>query len=109
MFGLFSKEAKAYENLRGAEFKRRFDTSAGAVLVDVRTAMEFSSGTIRGSKNIDVMNPSFKDQFAKLDKEKEYFLFCRSGGRSEQACQLLAREGYRVFNLAGGIGSWPRT
>jgi rhodanese-related sulfurtransferase len=107
MFGLFST-TKAYENMDGLEFKEKFTSTQGAVLVDVRTAGECSDGTIKGAKNIDFMSSSFKDQFLKLDKSKEYFLFCRSGNRSGQACNLLSKEGYKVYNLDGGIGAWPR-
>ncbi len=108
MFNLFSLGAKSYEDLRGQEFQQKFAGTNGAVLVDVRTAGEFSSGSIKGAKNIDFMSSSFKDQFLKLDKSKEYFLFCRSGNRSGQACSILSKEGYKVYNLAGGIGAWPR-
>jgi rhodanese-related sulfurtransferase len=108
MFNLFSMGTKAYENLSGAEFKSKYTETTGAVLVDVRTAGEFASGTIKGAKNIDFMSSSFKEQFAKLDKAKAYFLFCRSGNRSGQACSVLAKEGYKVYNLNGGVGAWPR-
>lgn len=108
MFNLFSMGTKAYENLDGHKFKEKFTGTAGAVLVDVRTSGEFSSGTIKGAKNIDFMSSSFKEQFLKLDKNKEYFLFCRSGNRSGQACNILSKEGYKVYNLDGGVGAWPR-
>lgn len=107
MFNLFSVGTKAYEDLRGQDFQQKFMSTPGAVLVDVRTPGEFSGGTIKGAKNIDFMSASFKAQFLKLDKSKEYFLFCRSGNRSGQACGLLAKEGYTVYNLAGGVGAWP--
>jgi rhodanese-related sulfurtransferase len=107
MFNLFSIGTKNYENLKGAEFKTKYNQSKGAVLVDVRTPGEFRSGTIRGSRNIDFMSASFGSQVATLDKSKEYFLFCRSGSRSAQACNLMAKEGFKVYNLAGGIGEWP--
>lgn len=108
MFNLFSMGTKAYENLDGLEFKEKFTATSGAVLVDVRTPGEFASGTVKGAKNIDFMSSSFKEQFLKLDKNKEYFLFCRSGNRSGQACNILSKEGYKVYNLDGGVGSWPR-
>lgn len=108
MFNLFSIGQKAYEDLRGQEFQQKFASTANAELIDVRTAGEFGSGSIKGAKNIDFMSPSFKTQFSKLNKNKEYFLFCRSGNRSGQACSILAKEGYRVYNLAGGIGTWPK-
>jgi rhodanese-related sulfurtransferase len=107
MFNLFSFGTKAYENLNGAEFKTKYNQSKGAVLIDVRTPGEFRSGTIRGARNIDMMSPSFASQIATLDKNKEYFLVCRSGSRSGQACNLMAKEGFKVYNLAGGVGQWP--
>lgn len=107
MFNLFSFGTKVYENLKGEDFKQKFLTTKGAVLIDVRTSGEFRSGAIKGARNIDFMSLSFKDQFSKLDKTKEYFLCCRSGSRSGQACMILAKEGYKVYNLAGGISTWP--
>ena len=106
MFNIFAT-TKAYENLDGLSFKERFKTTLDAVLVDVRTADECRGGTLSDAKNIDFMSSSFKDQFLKLDKSKEYFLFCRSGNRSGQACNILSKEGYKVYNLDGGIGAWP--
>lgn len=108
MFNLFSIGTKNFENLRGPEFKEKFNKSTGAVLLDVRTAGEFRGGTIKGARNIDFMSPAFLSQVATLDKSKEYFLLCRSGNRSAQACNLMAKEGFKVFNLAGGIGEWPQ-
>jgi rhodanese-related sulfurtransferase len=107
MFNLFSFGTKTYPNLDGLEFKEQFRATANAQLIDVRTQAEFRSGSIKGARNIDFMSPSFKEQFSKLDKGKEYFLFCRSGNRSGQACSMLAKEGYKVHNLDGGIGAWP--
>lgn len=98
--------AKTYENLNGADFKRRFEASQNAVLLDVRTAGEVASGTIKGARNIDFMAVDFQKKIEQLDKSKEYFLFCRSGNRSGQACALMQARGFTVYNLAGGIGAW---
>ena len=38
-----------------------------------------------------------------LDKDKEYYLLCRSGARSENACSVLMKEGYKVINVKGGV------
>jgi rhodanese-related sulfurtransferase len=107
MFNLFSTGAKLYQNLSGKEFKEKFLASSQAELIDVRTPGEFRSGTIKGARNIDFLSPGFRQEFLKLPKDKEYFLFCRSGNRSGQACAMLAKEGYKVYNLSGGIGEWP--
>ncbi len=108
MFNLFSSRPKAYEDLNGSKFKEKYKNTEGAILVDVRTLGEFKGGSINGAKHIDFMSFNFKSEFSKLDKDKEYFLFCRSGNRSGQACSILAKEGYRVYNLGRGIGDWPQ-
>lgn len=106
MFGIFSSK-KEYD-LEGQEFKAQFLGMEGAVLLDVRTAGEFHSGTILGAKNIDVMSPNFQNQIAKLDASKTYFVFCRSGNRSGNAVKMMKNAGLNAFNLVGGIGAFPR-
>lgn len=108
MFDLFSTQTKAYKNLNGRDFKDAYQKANNAVLLDVRTPEEFSYGTIKGAKNLDIMSPHFRDSIGKLEKNKEYFVFCRSGSRSGQACALMAKEGLKAYNLADGIGAWPR-
>ena len=107
MFGLFGFGPKNYEALSGHEFQQKYKTSPGAVLIDVRTAGEFRSGSIRGARNIDIMSANFAKQVEHLDKSKEYFLFCRSGSRSAQACSVMANNGFKVYNLRGGVSDWP--
>ncbi len=107
MFNLFSNETKAYKSLSGKEFKDEYSKSKQPVMIDVRTPAEFASGSIGNAKNIDVLSLNFKKQLNSLDKGKEYFLFCRSGSRSGQACSIMAAHGFKVYNLKGGIGAWP--
>lgn len=96
-----------YDNLTAAEFQARLSATPRAMLLDVRTSSEFNSGFIPDAINIDVMRNNFYDEIAELDKSKTYFVYCRSGGRSMQACVSMADAGFTVFNLAGGISSWP--
>jgi rhodanese-related sulfurtransferase len=98
---------KGYEDLNGSAFRQNFENTSGAVLLDVRTPMEFNSGNIAGSLNIDIMGFEFQDQVSKLDKNKTYFIYCRSGNRSGQACAIMSEMGFKTFNLIGGIGAWP--
>ncbi|MDX5420555.1 MAG: rhodanese-like domain-containing protein, partial [Hymenobacteraceae bacterium] len=49
----------------------------------------------------------FQNALGSLDKDKEYFVFCRSGNRSGSACELMSAQGFKCYNLAGGIGAWP--
>ncbi len=78
-----------------------------AVLVDVRTIEEFNEGHIEGAINIDVFSPSFQSEIEKLAKNKDYYIVCRSGGRSMSAAGAMESMGFeKVTNLAGGMMSW---
>jgi len=98
---------KSYEDLNGTTFKQTFESTPGAVLLDVRTPMEYAAGSIPGSVNMDIMGYDFQDDVAKLDKSKTYFIYCRSGNRSGQACAIMSEMGFTTYNLSGGIGAWP--
>ncbi|MFN4083815.1 MAG: rhodanese-like domain-containing protein [Bacteroidia bacterium] len=105
MFGNFF--SKSYEDLSGSEFKQVIENTENAVLLDVRTPGEFNGGTIPGAINMDIMSYDFHDKVGSLDKNKTYFVFCRSGNRSGQACSMMSKMGLKSYNLAGGIGAWP--
>lgn len=105
MFGLFER-TKAFENLASTEFATRYKQEPNAALLDVRTTGEFRGGHIPGAVNIDIMGNDFMKKVTTLDKDKTYFVYCRSGSRSAQACSILTSKGYKAHNLAGGIGSW---
>lgn|SRR5688572_3165660 len=100
------KTLTKYENLHSAEFERKLNENPHAILLDVRTAAEFRSERIPNAINIDVTDSSFPQKIGELDKTKTYFVYCRSGGRSGQACSIMASEGLTAFNLAGGISNW---
>lgn len=105
MFGSFF--SKKENDLDGKTFRQKFETTNNAELIDARTAVEFASGTIKRAKNMDLMSADFQNQVQKLDKEKIYFLFCRSGNRSGSAVSLFEKLGFKAYNLVGGIGAWP--
>lgn len=99
-------ERPRFDNQPGRLFRKEYESTPGAVLLDVRTMAEFKSGTLPKAVNLDFMSPSFKSNVAKLDKSKTYFVFCRSGNRSGQACKMMYQMGFDVRNLTGGIGEW---
>ena len=41
-----------------------------------------------------------------LDKKNSYFLYCRSGNRSAQACMYMHDKGFITYNLMGGMLAW---
>lgn len=81
----------------------------GVQLLDVRTEAEFSEGHIASDKvkNIDYRQPDFIEQAdGELDKGRPVAVYCRSGRRSMDAARLLAKRGFEVINLEGGILEW---
>ncbi len=79
-----------------------------AIVIDVRTPTEWQQGVISGADLfIDYNSPAFKQQLANLDKSKTYIIYCRSGGRSAGASQVMIDSGFKnVINMQGGITSW---
>jgi len=78
-----------------------------AVLLDVRTAIENQMARIPNSLLIDFTNPAFKVEVDKLDKRKNYFVYCRSGNRSYLAGVQMLQVGFKkVYNLKPGIIGW---
>ena len=82
--------------------------STTAVLLDVRTEEEFGDIHIPNARLIDIRQPqAFMEEVQALDKDKTYFVYCRSGARSAQACQILDQLGVAAtYNLIGGILGW---
>lgn len=99
--------AKGYENINATAFEELLSETSDAVLIDVRSAGEFSTGHLPKAQNHDIMSGAFQRKVTMLDKNKTYFLYCRSGNRSGMASKILAKNGFtKVFNMSGGIGSW---
>lgn len=73
-------------------------------LIDVREVDEVEEGKIPGAVNIPLGLVEFR--LNELDKDKEYVMVCRSGGRSGRACQFLESQGYEVINMTGGMLAW---
>jgi rhodanese-related sulfurtransferase len=82
-----------------------------AVLVDVREADEWADGVAAPAELLALSDLTGPRQtwkpFLEKNRDKELILYCRSGGRSGRAAQLLAAEGYRTAN-AGGFNDWAR-
>lgn len=83
-------------------------TDDNAVILDVRTEQEFNDGIIPGALNIDIYKgQGFIYRLEELDKSKNYYIYCRSGARSGQACNIMQQMGFsNAYNLMGGIMEW---
>ena len=89
------------------EFKQLMEQTQDKVIIDVRTPEEYAQEHIAGAINIDFYAPDFREKLAQLDKNKTYFIYCRSGNRSGQTLQIMKELGFKkVYNLEGGITAW---
>ena len=79
------------------------------VIIDVRTQEEFVGEHIENATNIDFYSEAFQDMLNNLDKNKTYLVYCRSGGRSGNALNIMAELNFKeVYNILGGINQWKR-
>ncbi|MBX4263498.1 CoA-disulfide reductase [Clostridium estertheticum] len=74
-----------------------------AVVLDVRTEIEFDNGHIEGAINIPVDN--LRERIGELDKNKEIIEYCQVGLRGYVAARILAQKDFKVKNLTGGYKS----
>lgn len=79
-----------------------------AAIIDVRTEEELEEGFIPNAVHIDIyQGQQFVEAVQALDKSKNYYVYCRSGGRSAQACAILNQLGFEnTYNLLGGFSEW---
>ncbi|MFC2110186.1 rhodanese-like domain-containing protein [Bacteroidota bacterium] len=105
--GATSEQDKLVKNVGVKEFQELIINNENGVLIDVRTPNEISQGYIKGAVFIDFYDKNFESNVLKIAKDKEIFLYCRSGGRSGNAAKILVKNGYeKVYNLSGGFNAW---
>lgn len=58
---------------------------------------------------MDYYANDFSNQINSLDKEKTYYIYCRSGTRSGNALNIFKNLGFKeVYDLKNGINSWKK-
>ena len=82
----------------------RAKVAAGALLLDVRSEMEFRGGAIPGAKNIPVQ--SLSGRVGELDRGRPVVVYCASGMRSASAVSLLKRNGFTEVHDLGPASAW---
>ncbi|MDG3583742.1 MULTISPECIES: rhodanese-like domain-containing protein [Galbibacter] len=95
-------------DLTQEEWTEELQNDKNAVVLDVRTEEEVDEGYIPNAINIDIYKgQGFLDEVEQLDKSKNYYVYCRSGKRSAQACMLMKQLGFEnTNNLLGGFMEW---
>lgn len=102
-----SNSESIYQDLDAAQFLEKMK-GPNTVILDVRTPGEVAQGNIEGHVHIDYRAGDFTTKIDALDKSKEYYVYCASGGRSAKAGKMMQKSGFKnVSNLLGGYSSWP--
>jgi len=95
-------------NLTQEDWAEQLQNDNNAVILDVRTPEEWEEGIIPDAKMIDIYTgPEFLHSIESLDKSKNYYVYCKAGGRSRQACDIMNQMGIEnTYNLLGGMSQW---
>ena len=90
-----------------ADLIEKHKGDANFVILDIRTPGEYQSGHLKDATMIDYYSNAFVNDIGRLDREKTYLVYCRSGNRSARSLDLFKKLQFqRVYHLATGIISW---
>ncbi len=95
-------------NLSQEVWVDQLENDENAFILYVRTEDECNEGMIPEALNIDIYKgQGFIYLIEELDKSKNYYVYCRSGARSAQACSIMNQLGFEnTYNLLGGMLEW---
>ena len=96
------------KEIRAKELFDKIQNGNAPLLVDVRSPEEYKSdGHIENSRLLPLQ--MLLHRMNELPKDKPIVCVCRSGNRSQVACEQLAGQGFGVVtNLVGGMIDWHR-
>ena len=95
-------------DLSQKDWAQQLEQDPNAAILDVRTPDECSEGIIPNAIQIDIYEgQGFIYKVEELDKSKNYYVYCKAGGRSAQACNIMKQLGFEnTYNLMGGMMQW---
>ena len=102
-----SAQESGYRQVTAEEAIALMEKESGYIILDVRTAQEYSEKHIPKAVNIPNESIGTEEIPALPDKNQLILVYCRSGNRSKQASEKLAALGYTNIVEFGGINSWP--
>jgi rhodanese-related sulfurtransferase len=78
--------------------------AAGGLVVDVRMPDEYEEAHVPGAVLIPL--PELPDRAGEIPAVELVYVVCRSGARSQSACDFLGGLGVRTANVSGGTLAW---
>jgi rhodanese-related sulfurtransferase len=104
-----SAQSDSIDTLAPQAFIKQAKADTTAIILDVRTPGEYKEEHLAGAQQLDFLNTSVFDAGIKLlDKSHTYYVYCRSGKRSHNACIKMKKQGFKVFDMEGGILNWKK-
>lgn len=77
------------------------------IVIDVRKPEEVAQGYLPNAVTIDYLGSGFQEKLNRLDRQKTYLVYCRSGNRSTKALSLMEGMGFNnVYHMMGGLNEW---
>lgn len=87
------------------QLKARLDAGDKPYMIDVREHEEVAHGMIEGAIHIPL--GQIPQRLDEIPRDEEVIFICRSGYRSDQACQYLNHFGFKgATNMVGGMLAW---
>ncbi len=80
--------------------KRIYDS--GAHMIDVRGEAAWAAGHVEGSDRV----PAGRVNAHTVGRADSVITVCRTGSKSKRAARKLAKAGYSVYHLEGGLTAW---
>ena len=99
-------DKKTYRQVSPEEAAAMMEEETGYIILDVRTQEEYETAHIPGAICIPNETIGTEDIPELPDKDQLILVYCRSGNRSKQASEKLAKQGYTNIVEFGGINSW---
>lgn len=99
------EETKHPYTITNEELQSKIGSGEKLNIIDVREPVEYVFGRIPGAMSIPL--GELEQRLGELDSSEEYFIVCRTGSRSDLACQTLTDRGFqRVKNVLPGMSGW---
>ena len=77
------------------------------VVLDVRTPEDYEEGHIENAYLLNIKSKDFGDELERMDKNRKYFVYCKTGRKSRKAVELMKERGYKeAHNIVGGMDKW---
>lgn len=93
-----------YETIRPDQLELWMDRGEPMMLIDLRNRSSFALCHLQGAVNLPF--EEWQQQEKMLPKDEKLVFYCARGGKSMRVCEWLSRQGYHVWDVAGGLSAY---